>query len=202
MCGGPGGFIAVAAFFTAEVNGKVKKDEEIGVFEEVEKVADDWGFTDRQVAQAMLNRKMRFNRAKSKKMKQKRLEDPDYKYQLLMKRVKANRSSTTGIMSGGSERKAPRRSRSSGGGSRSKPMGKPVKSQVGKDRLNMRRKNRRKMPAWKPTFGEEDQGGRAVPAPPPNTKMRLNNWTNSNNDSGDNNNTKNSRSRSMFPPLK
>ena len=154
---------------------------------EVEKVANEWGFSDHQVAQAMLNRKQRFNRAKSKRMKEKRLEDPDYKYQLLMKRVKANRTSSSSRMdshsvSGGSSRKV-RRTRGS------KPMGNPVKSQVGKDRLNMRRKNKRRMPAWKPKLD----------IPPANTKMHLNNWTNNDNNDDDD---RKSHSKMMFPPLK
>ena len=184
---------------------------------EVEKVANEWGFSDHQVAQAMLMRKNRFNKAKKSRNREKRLQDPDYKYKMLMRKVKANRGG--GGLEGGSvssERKRPGSHRRNGSHSASRPH--RIVSQVGKDRANMRRK-RRNRPGWtKPTRAPGDSGGGARPRKKTEknmgAQMKLNNWTVGNEatfenvDDGQKENQGGRRKRAqgqgsggMFPPL-
>lgn len=125
-----------------------------------ETVKDEWGFEDKRTAQAMMARQARFQKAKRDKKRRNRLKDPEYKYKLLMRRVReAKEREERGLVhstslesarggagnSGGKVRKGPRRTSSSSSSSRPP---KSSRSAVQRDRARHRKARKHVLPAW------------------------------------------------------
>eukprot|EP00946_MAST-07B_sp_MAST-7B-sp1_P004319 g4319.t1 len=94
----------------------------------VEKVATEWGFEDKKTAQMMMMRQSRFQRAKRERQRRAKLKDPEYKYKVLMRKV----------------REAKERDSNSAGVSRPSNS----RSAVQRDRANHMRRRKVRLPAW------------------------------------------------------
>ena len=109
-----------------------------------EKVATEWGFEDKKTAQLMMMRQSRFQKAKREKKRRARLKDPEYKYKVLMRKVRDNmaKEQDTSARAGG------------GGGSVSTPGSRSSsrppnsRSAVQRDRARHRKTRKVRLPAW------------------------------------------------------
>ena len=157
---------------------------------EVHTVAEEWGFSNEQVAQAMLMRRSRFNHAKNAHERAKKMQNPDFKYKQLMRRVKANRvanmaKDTDSVKA--DTRRGERKPRKT-----VRPQGKATVSQVGKDRANLRRQRHLRRPTW---------------AAPPRSQppaMKVNTWTMKGKPGGEEVSVQNEGGnprKNIFPPL-
>ena len=157
---------------------------------EVHTVAEEWGFSNEQVAQAMLMRRSRFNHAKNAHERAKKMQNPDFKYKQLMRRVKANRSASLAKDTDSAQaytRRSERKPRKT-----VRPLGKATVSQVGKDRANLRRQRHLRRPTW----AEPPRSQRLV--------MKVNTWTTKGEASGGKFTVRNevgNRQKNIFPPL-
>eukprot|EP00946_MAST-07B_sp_MAST-7B-sp1_P004867 g4867.t1 len=113
----------------------------------VEKVATEWGFEDKKTAQMMMMRQSRFQKAKRDKKRRAKLKDPEYKYKVLMRKVreaKERDSNSAGVSTAGSNQS----SRSSSRSSRSSSRPSNSRSAVQRDRANHMRRRKVRLPAW------------------------------------------------------
>ena len=109
----------------------------------LETVANEWGFEDKKTAQLMMMRQSRFQKAKRDKKRRAKLRDPEYKYKVLMRKVREakereNLTQTRGSVS------TPGSKRSSRGSSRPSNS----RSAVQRDRARHMRKRKHRLPAW------------------------------------------------------
>ena len=114
----------------------------------MEKVATEWGFEDKKTAQMMMMRQSRFQRAKRDKQRRAKLKDPEYKYKVLMRKVreaKERDSNSAGVSSAAGSNQS---SRSSSRSSRSSSRPSNSRSAVQRDRANHMRRRKVRLPAW------------------------------------------------------
>ncbi len=112
----------------------------------IDTVAQEWGFTDRKTAAAVLNRRSRLTRAQRERQRKKKMQDPEYKYRVLMRRVQENKERENS--SSGSPSHQPGSARYKAGPSSATRRPVIARSGVQRDRANHRRNRKHKLPAW------------------------------------------------------
>ena len=123
----------------------------------VEKVATEWGFEDKKTAQLMMMRQSRFQKAKRDKKRRAKLKDPEYKYKVLMRKVRDNMAKERDAGAGAGGAAAGSVSTPSSSRSSSRPSN--SRSAVQRDRARHRKTRKVRLPAWASGEGSSSAGG-------------------------------------------